>query len=88
MAVSKHAVAWQNHEAAEKAAKALGVSVGTQVGASWQHVQREARVVLPTEALLSSCAAARTQASRNFHEALENCPAVMSEVFNMLGAGE
>lgn len=77
-----HATAWLAHQAAETALAATGVTLtSNRLGYNADH-----RLVLPTEAPLS---AARCQVTRGWQgvcTALEECPAVLAEVFTMLGA--
>jgi hypothetical protein len=79
-----HAKLWEAHEAAQARAKELGVTV--VVTDRSRYTGQVARLVLPTEAPLNEAAADRSRASREFQDALMECPAVMAEVFAMLGA--
>lgn len=81
---ARHYKAWEAHEEALAKAKELGVTA-VSIDRS-RYTDGVARLLLPTEAKLTEAAGDRARASREFHEALEECPAVMAEVFAMLGA--
>lgn len=70
------------HQQAQEALKATGASV-VMDGRRVEHTS--VRIQLPTEAVLSSANHAVGKTWQQFCVALEECPAVKAEVFNLLG---
>lgn len=78
------AAAWGLLQEAQTAAKALGVSVAPNPGVASRDLAYY-RIRLPQEAVMENAKAAMASARRELYDALEECPAVLSEVFAMLG---
>lgn len=84
------AIAWATHQAALAVLEATGVKLEAKHGngLTWnerQHAERNVSLVLPTQAPLTAAVYQAGTAWREFCEALEQCPAVQAELFELLG---